>query len=52
VIALLAVAVGGFAASRYNEGATVFLKSPSSEEIGAQLIFASDLKDRLPQAPQ
>lgn len=44
LIAVAAVAVGLFASSTYDEGATVFLDSPKYAEDTVKLIPAEDLQ--------
>lgn len=43
VLAILVIAVGAFASSKYNEGATVFLQNATSDESSATLVFAEQL---------
>lgn len=40
----MAIGVGSFAASKYNDGATFFLQNATSEEDTAKVVFVEDLK--------
>lgn len=52
IIAAAAVGIGLFATSTYNEGATVFLDAPKSQQDSAKLIPAEQLMLGPPAAQQ
>jgi hypothetical protein len=42
---LAAVGVGGFAASQYDQGATIFLENPKSAEDTGKLVTFADTQE-------
>ena len=45
LLLLAGVGVGGFAASQYDQGATVFLENPQSAEDSAKLVTFADSQE-------